>query len=349
MLTTSYNLIILLLIPLASIVMSFESNSNNKMTETVSSSFSSNNIVMTHTCNSLAHHVLQLAQVKQQRRRRECEENTSNHSANYNRKEDVTDNTVWICVTGGPGAGKTTLTRQVVAHLEQMTNEDMTPVSAIVIPMDGYHYSQKELIHVRDPKNGLKRKGAPWTFDAERLCNDLLAAKVNKRALFPGYSRQISEPVPNQVRLEPQHKIVFVEGNWLLLGKLVEEWERADGANKSIRGQNGDLDDIIQSMEEACPRSMLAELSRWKPLLADGLFDESWFVEPPGGVEEQVRRLIARSLETWTPQKSQAWGGGTELEAATRRAQLNDVPNAKLVALCRKYADRIIENVEVNT
>lgn len=302
---------------------------------------------MTHTYDALARHVLQLAQVKQQQRRRRESEN-SNKSPNSHKEE--TDNTVWICVTGGPGAGKTTVTKQVVASLERMTNVDhATHLSAIVIPMDGYHYSQKELIHVRDPKNGLKRKGAPWTFDAERLCQDLIAAKVNGRSRFPGYSRQISEPVPDKVRLEPHHKIVFVEGNWLLLGKLVEEWERANGANKSMRARNGDLVDIIQSMEEACPHSMLTELSRWKPLLVDGLFDESWFVEPPGGVEEQMRRLIARSLETWTPLKTQAWGGGSELEAATRRAQTNDVPNAMLVALCRRYADRVVENVDVNT
>lgn len=101
------------------------------------------------------------------------------------------------------------------------------------------------------------------------------------------------------------------------------------------------LDKNANGMEPATPIG--DEIRRWKDVTS--LFDESWFIAPPEGVREQRRRLIERSLQTWTSEKTEAWGGGTAREAATCRADFNDVRNARLVDCCRQYADVQVDSI----
>ena len=132
------------------------------------------------------------------------------------------------------------------------------------------------------------------------------AARATNAATWPTYSRELSDPVPGGAELEPRHALVLCEGNYLLLGKL-----------------NG------------------AEAERWRPLR----FDESWFVRPQGGVEEQRNRVVERHLETWTDAKTEAWGAASAREGAEKRADSNDVPNAYLVDQCRAFADLEVESL----
>lgn len=84
--------------------------------------------------------------------------------------------------------------------------------------MDGFHYSKKELQEL-DPPNGesfLRRRGAPWTMNAELCFEQLHQARVNRCATLPTYSREISDPVPGGVSLLKSHRIVLVEGLYLL-------------------------------------------------------------------------------------------------------------------------------------
>ena len=123
---------------------------------------------------------------------------------------------------------------------------------------------------------------------------------------WPTYSRELSDPVEGGVVLSGEDAIVLCEGNYLLLGKL-------DGA----------------------------EAARWRPLD----FDESWFVRPQGGVPEQRDRVVERHLETWTDEKTAAWGAASAREGAERRADSNDVPNAYLVDRCRGFACLEVESL----
>lgn len=142
----------------------------------------------------------------------------------------------WIAIAGGPGSGKTTTAEAIAERLNYIK-----PNSCVVLPMDGFHYTQAKLKEL-DPPCGagyLRRRGAPWTFDAE-LCVELLSkAKQEKSGSFPIYERTISDPIPNGVKLAPEHKVVLIEGLYLL-------WQ----------------DD-----------------ARWEPLQT--LWDERWFVKAP--------------------------------------------------------------------
>ena len=210
---------------------------------------------------------------------------------------------VWIGITGGPGAGKSTVAEAVA----QCCND--LGVRATALPMDGFHFSKAKLRELDPPDAAtlLPLRGAPQTFDAEAFCAAVADARRTGRCdAWPTYSRELSDPVEGGVVLSGEDAIVLCEGNYLLLGKL-------DGA----------------------------EAERWRPLD----FDESWFVRPQGGVPEQRNRVVERHLETWTEEKTAAWGAATAREGAERRADANDVPNAYLVDRCRGFACLEVESL----
>ena len=271
------------------------------------------------------------------------------------------DGALWIACVGGPGAGKTTTAKAVVERIHALATKDETDTAgatssaaaAVAIPMDGYHYTQAELAkraRPRDDSGGMNRRGAPWTFDARKLAADLAEAKRSGRGSLSEYCREISDPVPDAIQLDGQHSIIIVEGNYLLLGSLEAELDTADGKDAKW-GTNLYDAVVVQECEWGgtckaldCPIPIGDEIRRWSDVTS--LFDEFWFIAPPGdGVSEQRRRLIERSLQTWTDAKTEAWGGGTSREAATRRADFNDVRNARLVDCCRQYADVQVDSI----
>lgn len=231
----------------------------------------------------------------------------------------------WVAIAGGPGAGKSTLAGAVASICQENHG-----VSAVVLPMDGFHFSKSELAGLDPPDASqyLPRRGAPWTFDAERCFNELSQAKQHSHGTLPRYDRVLSDPVPDGVRLDPSHQLVFVEGNYLLLGALALSFDEI-GLVKGIRNE-----------DDGVPQPPLDEINRWKPLL--DLFDESWFITPLAGIAEQRRRLIARHLETWTDAKTKMFGASSPEEGAARRTDANDLRNAFLVDRCRDFADLVV-------
>ena len=114
-----------------------------------------------------------------------------------------------IGIVGKPGAGKSTLT----AHLINNLPKD----SAALIPMDGYHLSNKQL-----SKLGLSdRKGAFNTFDSDGFVK--LLKRVNEESskdiYFPVFYREIEESYAADGFVPANTKLVITEGNYLLLDK----------------------------------------------------------------------------------------------------------------------------------
>lgn len=261
------------------------------------------------------------------------------------------DGRCWIGIAGGPGAGKSTLAAAVadkIGKLQQTTTTSSSSsptLEAIAVPMDGYHYTRKQLADVTkeiggdgDGTKGMSRRGAPWTFDAKSLAEDLGAAKASGCASLPEYDRKLSDPVDDAVTIQESHQIVLVEGNYLILGSLWDEIDPTTQAPRPGSSLSKAYEDLL------CPIPIGEEVGRWRDVL--GLWDETWFVAPPShAVETQRDRIIERSLETWNPSKTKAWGGTTDREAAIKRAEFNDVRNARLVECCREYADLVVDSI----
>jgi len=136
---------------------------------------------------------------------------------------------VWIGITGGPGAGKSTVAEAVAA---MCTDQG---VKATALPMDGFHFSKAKLRDLDPPDAStlLPLRGAPQTFDAEAFCKAVAAARRSGRCdAWPTYSRELSDPVDGGAALSSDDAIVLCEGNYLLLGKLdgaeAERWRPLD-------------------------------------------------------------------------------------------------------------------------
>ena len=119
----------------------------------------------------------------------------------------------WIGLAGGPGSGKSTLTGMI----KEALGDKVT-----VIPMDGYHFYRSELDAMEDPEEAHKRRGAPFTFNARKLVDDLTEARRTGEGCFPDFEHGKGDPEEGRISLERGKKIVMVEGNYLLLGD--EPW-----------------------------------------------------------------------------------------------------------------------------
>lgn len=107
-------------------------------------------------------------------------------------------------VAGPPGVGKST-------YAERLAGRPGTAV----LPMDGFHLPQARLVEL-----GLRdRMGAPETFDVAGFVAVLRRLRTDPEVLAPGFDRTIEEPVPDAVRIGPEHDTVIVEGNYLLLDR----------------------------------------------------------------------------------------------------------------------------------
>lgn len=123
---------------------------------------------------------------------------------------------LWVGLAGCPGSGKTTIARQLVRqHSKQVC----------VIPMDGYHLRRDVLDSMEDPQSAYTRRGAPFTFDAQRFVADLITAKTTGHGSFPTFEHSVADPVENAITYDSDHTdLVFVEGNYLLLNS--KPWNR---------------------------------------------------------------------------------------------------------------------------
>jgi len=122
-------------------------------------------------------------------------------------------------LVGDPGAGKSTTARLLVEGVNSKIKD-----VAIVVPMDGYHRYNAELRQL----NLFELKGVPDSFDAEAfvamlqsLRHQCVPNKPGHTAPIgvPAFDRAIEEPEQNAIQVKVEHKIIVVEGNYLLLDR----------------------------------------------------------------------------------------------------------------------------------
>lgn len=115
-----------------------------------------------------------------------------------------------------PGAGKSTL----LAFLEKLAAEHEEIGRVRILGMDGFHRRNACLLShtlVRDGEEMtmVRVKGAPETFDLEKLTERLEAVSRGENCGWPVYDRRLHDPVDDAVTVDGD--IVLVEGNYLLL------------------------------------------------------------------------------------------------------------------------------------
>ena len=123
---------------------------------------------------------------------------------------------ILVLLAAPPGAGKSTLCSFLQKLSEE--NEELTDLQAI--GMDGFHRRQEYLqshTTIRDGKEVrmVDIKGAPVTFDLDRLRKRIEQVLSEDKVGWPGYDRHLHNPVEDACIVEKS--IVLLEGNYLLL------------------------------------------------------------------------------------------------------------------------------------
>ena len=114
-----------------------------------------------------------------------------------------------IGLAGGPGSGKSTLAAELVTMLNATR-----PGSAALVPMDGFHMKHAKL----EAMGQTDYKGAPHTFEGADFVRFLHRLKGATSAVSgPGYSRKIEDTVDDAFTIQPDVRVLVVEGNYLLL------------------------------------------------------------------------------------------------------------------------------------
>ena len=123
---------------------------------------------------------------------------------------------VLVFLAAPPGSGKSTL----CSFLEKLSLETDGVTKLQAIGMDGFHRRQEYLqthTTIRDGKEVkmVDIKGAPITFDLDKLTNAIEQVASDKDCYWPTYDRHLHNPIEDAIHITGN--IVLLEGNYLLL------------------------------------------------------------------------------------------------------------------------------------
>ena len=107
-----------------------------------------------------------------------------------------------VGIAGIPGSGKSTLCRELQLRYP----------AAVIVPMDGYHIPRCEL-----DAEGMRRRGAPYTFNHQAFRNDIQQLRLTGAGSFPAFDHAEKDPRADAIQVTRDTPLVFVEGIYVLM------------------------------------------------------------------------------------------------------------------------------------
>ncbi|KIX08168.1 uncharacterized protein Z518_02824 [Rhinocladiella mackenziei CBS 650.93] len=242
-----------------------------------------------------------------------------------------------IAISGIPGSGKTTLAASVVAGLNKLHHESRRknfpnsperdarrpdpsqPDIALVIPLDGYHLTRKQLSEMPNAEEAIFRRGAAFTFDAKSYVD--LVSNVRKPISpetptihAPSFDHAVKDPVAHDIAIPPTTRIVLFEGLYTALD--ADGWRDAhalmdetwfievdiETATQRVAKRNFAAG-ISKTFEECLARTQQSDMRNARDILDNRLpvqeivpsvEDESWrgeqVMKVEGELEENAQR-----------------------------------------------------------
>jgi pantothenate kinase len=102
---------------------------------------------------------------------------------------------------------------------------------------DGFHYTQQALSAFEDADEAFRRRGAPFTFDADafvQLVHDLKSTPVTTSIetevviAAPSFDHKLKDPVEGGIAISSRNRVIIVEGNYTLLNQ--SPWSKVAGS-----------------------------------------------------------------------------------------------------------------------
>ncbi|KAK5053823.1 hypothetical protein LTR84_001785 [Exophiala bonariae] len=128
-----------------------------------------------------------------------------------------------IALAGIPGSGKSTISSGLMRKLSKKNAGFVA-----VVPMDGFHYSKAALALFPDPCLAVRRRGAPFTFDAAAFVQLVMKLKeapvtfVDESVYSiraPSFDHRVQDPVADDIEISSRNRIVILEGNYTLFNQ----------------------------------------------------------------------------------------------------------------------------------
>ncbi len=123
---------------------------------------------------------------------------------------------IFAMLAAPPGAGKSTL----LSFLETLSREYDDIDDILTIGMDGFHRRQEYLLSHTTFREGkeipmVDIKGAPETFDLEKMKERIKLVISGAECGWPVYDRHLHNPVEDAILIDGD--VIIMEGNYLLL------------------------------------------------------------------------------------------------------------------------------------
>ncbi len=102
---------------------------------------------------------------------------------------------------------------------------------AILVGLDGWHYTRAQLDVMPDPKLAHDRRGAHWTIDGEgyvafvRSLREVFLSTPEQVITAPSFDHALKDPTPDAVSVYSHHRIIIIEGLYTFLS--IDPWKEA--------------------------------------------------------------------------------------------------------------------------
>lgn len=119
---------------------------------------------------------------------------------------------VLIAIAGCPGSGKTFTAAQLGAQID----------SSQVVSMDGWHFYRRELDQMPEPALAHRRRGAPFTFDAQGFVSAMRRVAESagvEDVKCPSFDHAEKDPRADAITIAADVRVVIVEGLYCLLNE----------------------------------------------------------------------------------------------------------------------------------
>lgn len=143
-----------------------------------------------------------------------------------------------IFTLSGPGGSGKSVVSAILNHLYSVEASFIF----INIGLDAFHFENAKLAE----EGLLDVKGRFDTYDTEKLFKKMLAFRAGESVSFPYYSREIHNPIDDQLQVTKTNVLLLLEGGWLLRDD--SDWAKVRELSSFNLFVQGSIEDMRENL-----------------------------------------------------------------------------------------------------